>query len=118
MTAADLMSDPAGEARFGAMSFEEMAANAAEAAGLLSLLVLCRLAERGEAAVGALAADVGLSQSALSQHLAKLREDGLVATRREAQTILYRIRDPRAARLLEALHAIFCAPADNRSRRR
>lgn len=108
-----------------AMSYDNMAANAAEAAGLLKLLanekrllVLCRLAELGEAPVGALAGDVGLSQSALSQHLARLREDGLVAPRREAQTVLYRIADPRAEQVLATLHAIFCAPAPRRSRSR
>jgi len=98
-----------------AMRYDTMAANADAAAGLLKLLanekrllVLCRLAELGEASVGALARDAGLSQSALSQHLARLREDGLVAPRREAQTVLYRIADPRAERILETLHAIFC----------
>ncbi len=106
------------------MSFADMQANAAEAAGLLKalsnekrLLVLCRLVEVGEAPVGALAEDVGLSQSALSQHLAKLREDGLVATRREAQTILYRIDDDRAERVLGVLHDIFCAPRRGRKAR-
>ena len=49
-----------------------------------------------------------LSQSALSQHLAKMREDGLLATRREAQTVFYRILDPNAARLLALLKNIYC----------
>jgi ArsR family transcriptional regulator, virulence genes transcriptional regulator len=73
------------------------------------LLVLCHLAEQGEATAGALVAQAGLSQSAVSQHLAMLREDGLVATRREGTTIHYRIADPRVARLLGALHDIFCS---------
>ena len=88
---------------------------AGEAARLLSqlanekrLLVLCHLVG-GERSVGELAALVGLSQSALSQHLARLREDGLVATRREAQTVWYRLGDPRAARVLAVLHEIYCA---------
>ena len=55
-----------------------------------------------------LADAVGLSQSALSQHLAKMREEGLVATRREAQTVFYRIADPNAARLLSLLKNIYC----------
>ena len=55
-----------------------------------------------------LAERVGLSQPALSQHLAKLREDGLVATRRSGTTIHYRIDDPRVARLIATLHDIFC----------
>ena len=61
------------------------------------LLMLCLLAARGEMTAGELVSSVGLSQSALSQHLAKLREDGLVTYRRELQTLHYRISDPRAA---------------------
>lgn len=72
------------------------------------LLVLCHLAEAGELSVGDLAGRVGLSQSALSQHLAKLRDRGLVATRREAQTIHYRVADRRAERLLLFLQEMFC----------
>lgn len=73
------------------------------------LLVLCRLAIAGEMSVGELADAVGLSQSALSQHLGRLRADGLVAPRREAQVLHYRISDPRIGRLLETLHGIYCA---------
>ena len=51
---------------------------------------------------------------ALSQHLAKLREDGFVTTRREGQTIYYRIADPRVIRLIGALHDIFCNPKKGR----
>lgn len=72
------------------------------------LLVLCHLAESGELSVGQLVQRVGLSQSALSQHLAKLREQGLVATRKEAQTVFYRVCDPKAAQLLALLHDLFC----------
>lgn len=96
---------------------ERMRANAEEAADFLGLLssrprlhILCHLLEGGEIAVGELVERVGLSQSALSQHLAKLRAKGLVDVRREAQSIFYRIADPRAARLLETLHALFCEP--------
>lgn len=88
---------------------------AAEAAGLLKLLanenrllILCRLALARELSVNDLADAVGLSQSALSQHLAKMREDGLLATRREAQTVFYRIADPNAARVLALLKDIYC----------
>lgn len=88
---------------------------AAEAVSLLKalaneprLLVLCHLAESGELSVGALVNRVGLSQSALSQHLAKLREEGLVATRKDAQTVFYRVCDPKAAQLLMLLHDLFC----------
>jgi ArsR family transcriptional regulator len=71
------------------------------------LLVLCELTV-GECTAGELVERSGLSQSALSQHLAKLRDEGLVATRREAQSIFYRIADPDVARLLGVLHEIYC----------
>ena len=90
-------------------------AKAGEAAQLLRvlgnerrLLILCLLIARGEMDVSSLAAEVGLSQSALSQHLAKLRDDKLVAFRRESQTIYYRLDDPRAAHILSTLKDIFC----------
>ncbi len=93
----------------------ELERKAAEAAGLLKLLanenrllILCRLVLAGEVSVNDLADAVGLSQSALSQHLAKMREDGLLATRREAQTVFYRVADPNAARLLALLKDIYC----------
>jgi ArsR family transcriptional regulator, virulence genes transcriptional regulator len=89
---------------------------AAEVAGVLRalanekrLLILCHLAEEGEISVTPLAGRVGLSQSALSQHLARLREDGLVATRRESQVLHYRIADARVRRLLGALYETYCA---------
>jgi len=72
------------------------------------LLILCKLVETGEATVGALADDIGLSQSALSQHLARMREEGIVTFRREAQTLWYRIADPRVETLLATLHRLYC----------
>lgn len=72
------------------------------------LLILCRLVECGESTVGQLAEDVELSQSALSQHLARMREEGLVAFRRDAQTLWYRIADPRVEDLLGTLHRLYC----------
>ena len=99
----------------GAASIGELERKAAAAAGLLKLLanenrllVLCRLAVAGEMSVGDLVDAADLSQSALSQHLARMREDGLLATRREAQTIFYRIADPSAARVLALLQSIYC----------
>jgi DNA-binding transcriptional ArsR family regulator len=93
----------------------ELERKAGEAAGLLKLLanenrllILCRLAMAGEMSVTALVEAADLSQSALSQHLAKMRDDGLLATRRDAQTIYYRIADPNAARLLALLKDIYC----------
>lgn len=71
------------------------------------LMVLCTLAD-GERSVGQLNRTIPLSQSALSQHLAVLRRDGLVATRREAQTIFYSLVDGPASRLIERLHDIYC----------
>ena len=72
------------------------------------LLILCLLIEHGEMTVGALLEDVALSQSALSQHLAKMREEGLVAYRRESQTLYYRIENPNVAKLIATLKTIFC----------
>ncbi len=72
------------------------------------LLILCFLAVRGEMAVGEIVDAVQLSQSALSQHLAKMRADGLVTFRRASQTLYYRVADPRALRLLGALKQIYC----------
>ncbi len=64
--------------------------------------------ENEEMSVGALGEYVDLSQSALSQHLAKMREEGLVACRKEAQTVHYRIADPRVKTLILSLKEIFC----------
>lgn len=104
---------PAAEATASAM--EEHAAEAAAMLRLLAserrLVVLCTLITEGEAPVGRLANRAGLSQPAMSQHLAKLREDGLVATRRAGTTIHYRIADPRVEQILETLHQVFC-PAE------
>jgi ArsR family transcriptional regulator len=110
-------------ARFN-LSPEDFAERAGEAAALLKalshearLMVLCQLVD-GEMSAGALQRDSGLSQSALSQHLAKLREEGLVQTRREAQTIYYSVADPRVGQILQTLAAIFCPPEAPRARRR
>ena len=93
----------------------QMAAHADEAAALLKalahparLLVLCQLVE-GEASVGELQPITGLSMSALSQHLAVLRDMALVTTRRESQSIRYALADGPAVGVLDALHAAYCA---------
>lgn len=70
------------------------------------LLLLCRLVE-GETSVGDLAEHAKLAQSAASQHLAKMRAEGLVATRRDAQSIYYRLVDPAAMRVLDTLCEIY-----------
>ncbi len=93
-----------------------MKQNAAIAAQLLKslgneyrLLILCVLSE-GEFSVGELNERVELSQSSLSQHLAVLRQQGLVTTRREAQTIFYQLADTPALKIIQLLHQIFCGP--------
>lgn len=100
--------------RDGALSFEAMTRRAAEAARLLKalshetrLLLLCHLVE-GEFSVGELNERVPVSQSVLSQHLRVLRQDNLVQTRRESQTIYYRLADDRAERVLAVLYDMFC----------
>lgn len=96
-------------------STSALAPKAAEAAELLRalsnehrLLILCHLIAEAELPVGELVSRVGLSPSALSQHLAKLREQGLVGYRREAQTLYYRVTDARAAQVLSVLQDIYC----------
>lgn len=96
------------------LDITDFQASAGEAAKLLRalgnerrLMILCQLTDR-EMSVGELQPAVGLSQSALSQHLAVLREEGIVATRREARTIWYRIADPAALKVVATLAEIFC----------
>ena len=73
------------------------------------LVILCELL-KGERSVSALQDAIGLSQSALSQHLARLREDKLVATRRESQTIYYSLSSKPITRLIGLLYELYCAP--------
>ena len=103
----------------------EMEKQAGEAAALLKalsnesrLLLLCHLVSDGELSVGAMVERVGLSQSALSQHLAKLRKEGLVTYRRKSQTLIYRVADPRAGQVLELLRDIFCPDLDSAATRK
>ena len=70
-----------------------------------------------ERSVGDLQSSVGLSQSALSQHLARLREEGLVATRREAQTIYYRLADQAVGDIIALLYRLYCEPGRNGNKR-
>lgn len=94
----------------GLVAFEHCAPAAARMLKLLAseqrLLLLCRLVE-GEASVGDLADHAKLAHSAASQHLAKMRAEELVATRREGQTIYYRLADPAAIRVLDTLFEIY-----------
>jgi len=96
-------------------SMADFEANATEAAGMLKslsnekrLMILCKLLETGEMSVLPLAGEVGLGQSALSQHLARMRAEKIVDFRRDGQTLYYRVADPRVARILTALKSIFC----------
>ncbi|MBI3709005.1 MAG: winged helix-turn-helix transcriptional regulator [Proteobacteria bacterium] len=73
------------------------------------LLILCHLAH-GEKSVGEMEQLLGLSQSALSQHLARLRRDKLVSTRRAAQTIYYSLAGREAVAIMETLYALYCEP--------
>ena len=93
---------------------DAMAEHAEEASQLMRvlanpnrLLILCILS-KGEATVSELNAAVGLSQSALSQHLSVLRHDGLVDTRRESQNIYYRLADGPAVDVIHTLHNLYC----------
>lgn len=99
----------------------ELRAHAADAARLMRtlgnesrLLVLCMLSD-GERSVGELNAQLDLSQPALSQHLALLREAGLVKTRRVAQTIYYSLVPGPAAEVIRTLHHIYCPTAPSGS---
>jgi ArsR family transcriptional regulator len=100
-------------ANFDISDFEASATQAAKLLRALGnerrLMILCQLTE-SERSVSELQPLVGLSQSALSQHLAVLREQGVVATRREGQTIFYRIADPAAVKVVATLAEIFCPP--------
>ncbi|GAB6052928.1 metalloregulator ArsR/SmtB family transcription factor [Magnetospira thiophila] len=71
------------------------------------LMIVCELSS-GEKSVGALEERVGLTQSALSQHLARLRKDGIVRTRRDSQRIYYSLTDPNVTRMLETLSDLYC----------
>jgi ArsR family transcriptional regulator len=117
------------EGAVDARLLDQFDAQAEQAASLLKamanscrLLILCHLSVHAELSVSQLTERSNLSQSALSQHLAKLREERLVATRKEAQTVFYRLSDPKAQQLLALLHDLFCpelgaedAPTSKRS---
>ncbi|WP_442683726.1 ArsR/SmtB family transcription factor [Stenotrophomonas sp. JC08] len=107
-----------------AFDMEAMRAHAGDVARLLKALanekrlqVLCLLAE-GERSVGEINAMLDLSQSALSQHLAVLREGSLVQTRREAQVIYYSLMPGPAAQVMQTLHGIYCSTAPARAKKK
>ena len=88
-------------------SAQQVAAILKQLSNPYRLMVLCCLSN-GELTVGELNEQIDLSQSALSQHLAKLRESEIVTTRRDSQTIYYRIANPKIKYLLEVLQQQFC----------
>jgi len=99
------------------MNANEMAEHAADAAGLMKalgnesrLMILCMLAD-GERSVGELNDIIPLSQSALSQQLARLRQQRIVQTRRESQSIYYSLTDGPADKVIHLLHDIYCGTA-------
>lgn len=94
---------------------KQMAHSAGKASALMKtlghrdrLMILCHLAD-GEKSVGQIAKLLEISQSPLSQHLSRMRKEGLVETRREAQTIYYSLKSGEAARIVETLYELFCA---------
>ncbi|WP_187424860.1 ArsR/SmtB family transcription factor [Marinomonas sp. IMCC 4694] len=96
------------------LTMEDMLKQSSQAATFLKalsnenrLMILCHLLDK-EMSVTALNEKLPLSQSALSQHLAVLRKDGLVSTRRESQTIYYRLGDDRVKTLIHTMHDLFC----------
>jgi ArsR family transcriptional regulator len=93
-------------------TFEKMAGQVADALKAIGnprrLMLLCKLVEHGEMTVTDLAGEVGLSQSACSQHLARMRDEDLVTFRRESQTLWYRIADVRVETLLATLYQLYC----------
>ena len=99
--------------RFDSSLFAESAGRAAAMLRLLGnekrLMILCQLAD-GELSVGQIQTRVELSQSALSQHLALLREQGVVSTRRDGQTIFYAVTDHAALKVIQTLAELYCPP--------
>ena len=97
------------------LDLNQMAQSADRASSLMKtlghkdrLMILCHLAD-GEKSVGQIADLLQLSQSPLSQHLSRMRKEGLVNTRREAQTIYYSVASGEAARFVELMHELYCS---------
>ena len=114
------LTDILANTKLASMNVEDLRSRAGEAASFLKsiandrrLIILCELVN-GERTVGELEAIVGLSQSALSQHLAKLRDAKLVKTRRESQTIHYSLADSSVSKVIGVLHDVYCKPARRR----
>jgi len=98
------------------IDLNQMARSASRASALMKtlghkdrLMILCHLAD-GEKSVGQIADLLEIPQSPLSQHLSRMRKEGLVDTRREAQTIFYSLKSGEASRIVEVLYELFCEP--------
>ncbi len=78
------------------------------------LLILCELKD-GEKSVGELGEVLNLPQSPLSQHLARMRREGLVKTRRQSQSIFYSLDSQNASKLIDLLHQMFCQPNESQT---
>ena len=104
------------------VELEKLEENARQASALLKamsnehrLMILCQLLH-GEKSVGEMEGLIGLSQSALSQHLARLRRDDLVKTRRQAQTIYYSLAGEEASAVINTLYGLYCGlPEDTQA---
>jgi len=99
----------------GEFDLEQMTHAADKASALMKtlghkgrLMVLCQLAG-GEKSVGELSESLGIPQSPLSQHLSRMRKEGLVVTRREAQTIFYSLHAEDVSKIIECLYGLYCA---------
>ena len=99
----------------GEFDLDQMTSAADKASALMKtlghkgrLMVLCQLASSGKS-VGELSELLGIPQSPLSQHLSRMRKEGLVGTRREAQTLFYSLKADDAGKLIKCLYGIYCA---------
>ena len=99
----------------GEFDMEQMSVAADKASALMKtlghkgrLMILCQLAT-GEKSVGELARSLDIPQSPLSQHLSRMRKEGLVGTRREAQTIFYSLKADEVGKIIECLYSLYCA---------
>ncbi len=99
------------------MDLELMQENASRASDLMKLLshphrlmILCEL-NQGECSVGELGERIGIKQSPLSQHLARMRHEGVVEARREAQTVYYSLAGEEISAVISLLYSLYCKPA-------
>ncbi|MBT7369083.1 MAG: winged helix-turn-helix transcriptional regulator [Gammaproteobacteria bacterium] len=98
------------------MDLETMQASAQRASDMMKLLghphrlMILRELKMGEKSVGELSKSVGIAQSPLSQHLARMRYEDVVESRRDAQTVYYSLKEGEASQLIQAMYEIFCEP--------